>query len=151
MTDQPGDIAITRTLAHPRERVWKAWTTGEDFSMWFGGAGAEIPLGELDYHARAGEDWSLLLVDDDGLRSNWAGGFLEVDEPGHLVMTISDVPESEARDTITVDLVDDAGGTTMVFTQRAINLPQDLYEVTVTGWNAFFDSLDDYLSSPEGR
>lgn len=152
MTDSTasGDIALTRVFAHPRKRVWEAWTRAEGFSMWFGGEDVEVPLESLRYDAVPGADWHLTMVMPEGLRSDWAGTFRDVEAPSRLVMSMSDVPDSEARDTLEVELAEDsAGGTVMRFTQRAVNLPQDFSQVTREGWFAFFDALDAYLGSAE--
>ena len=42
------DIVVTRALAAPVDRVWRAWTRSEDVRRWWGPSGFTAPIARMD-------------------------------------------------------------------------------------------------------
>ena len=77
---------------------------------------------------------------------NWWGEYREVDEPERLVFTISDQPDEDLYELVTVVFTDLGDGRTeMSFEQRGHMGPEQ-YEATKTGWGGFFDRMDERLA-----
>jgi len=141
------ELSITRTFPATRERVFEAWTAPEQFSVWFGTDGVEVPLDRLVMDVRPGGSWSAVMLLPDGNSISWVGEYLEVDAPSHLVMTITDRPAEDARGVITVDLGEVEGGTAMVMTQESPGFSREQLDQTVIGYNAFFDVMQALLEN----
>ncbi|WP_213815528.1 SRPBCC domain-containing protein [Glaciihabitans sp. dw_435] len=147
MTD---GLTIARTFAAPRERVFRAWTTPEDFSIWFGTDGVDVPLETLSMDVRTGGIWKATMHIPDGPTINWTGEYIAVDPPSFVSFTMTDQPDDPAREPVTVSLIETAdGGTEMVMTQSGGNLTEEQYAQTVIGYNAFFDVMERLVTSQD--
>jgi uncharacterized protein YndB with AHSA1/START domain len=137
----PG-LALTRVFDAPRERVWQEWTDPASFADWFGGTESEIPLESVAMDVREGGSWALtMLVGPERRKIAWKGEYLEVVEPERLVFTLTDQPENDAREIVTVVLADLGDGRTeMRFEQRGHMEPEQ-YERAGQGWSGFFDRV----------
>jgi uncharacterized protein YndB with AHSA1/START domain len=137
---------LTRVFDAPRERVWSEWTEPEAFADWYGGSECEVPLSSVRMDVRPGGALKLtMFAPPDRREINWWGEYLEVDEPERLVFTISDQPEENSYELVTVVLTDLGDGRTeMFFEQRGRMGPQQ-YEAAKTGWGGFFARLDERL------
>ena len=138
---------VTRTFAASPEAVYDTWAVREKFAQWFGTDAIEVPLDTLVYSPEEGASWSGQMVLPDGNVMNWTGEFVTVDRPNHFVMTITDQPEDPARGTLDVhfDAVD--GGTTMSMTQSGPEMAEAQIEMTIVGYNAFFDVIERLVTS----
>ncbi len=145
-------IEIVRLFEAPREAVFDAWTRPEGFAAWFGEHGSSIPLDRASMDLRPGGAWQAVMLVGDDTELVFAGSFLEVDPPHHLVMTVTDrIPTGdEPVDVLTVDLEDLGDGRTrMVFSQRGSTMPADEYERAMRGWLIFFERLGEHLATRE--
>jgi uncharacterized protein YndB with AHSA1/START domain len=141
----PYGIAVTRVFAAPRERVWREWTEPEAFADWFGGPDLEIPLGTVSMDVRPGGRWRLTMLTERG-EIRWAGEYHDVEPPERLVFTVTDRPDDDARDLVTVELADLGDGRTeMRFEQRGHMRPE-VYRAAEEGWGVFFDRIDARLA-----
>jgi uncharacterized protein YndB with AHSA1/START domain len=140
-------ITITRVFDAPRERVWREWTEPEPFADWFGGPQSEVPIATIAMDVRPGGAWRATMFAQEGRREiHWRGTYREVAAPERLVFTVSDQPESEKFELVTVVLNDLGDGRTeMFFEQRGWMRPEH-YERTREGWGAFFDRIDARLA-----
>jgi uncharacterized protein YndB with AHSA1/START domain len=140
------NIEIVRTLDAPRELVWRAWTTPSGFTAWFGAPGATCPSEECEMDVRPGGAWKALMHAGEHGDIHWHGAFQEVDEPEHLVFTISDRPEEvfDLCEVILRDLGD--GRTEMTFRQGGDHMDEAGYEQAKAGWGGFFDALASQLA-----
>ncbi len=138
---EPG-ITITRVFDAPRERVWKEWTEAERFSDWFGGPECEVPLSSVSMDVRPGGSWRLTMFAGSGRREiHWKGEYREVVEPERLVFTITDQPEDDDVELVTVVLTDLGDGRTeMLFRQSGGTLSPDEYERAGQGWGRLLRS-----------
>jgi uncharacterized protein YndB with AHSA1/START domain len=141
-------MAVTRVFDAPRERVWREWTEPEAFADWFGGTESEVPPDSVSMDVRPGGAWSAtMFTGDDRREIRWSGEFREVEEPGRLVFTLSDRPEEDVYELVTVVLADLGDGRTeMRFEQRGHMRPE-AYERAKTGWGTFFDRIAERLAS----
>jgi uncharacterized protein YndB with AHSA1/START domain len=146
MTERPG-IRIVRMFDAPRERVWREWTEPEAFADWFGGTVSEVPLASVRMDVRVGGEWRATMFAGPARQPMyWRGEFLEVDEPERLVLTISDQPESDLWEIVTVALVDLGDGRTeMQFEQRG-QLSPEQYKAGEQGWGTFFGRMEERLA-----
>jgi len=147
-------IAITRVFDAPRERLWREWTEPERFADWFGGDASEIPLPTVSMDVRVGGEWRLTMLAGGGgvgyREIHWAGEYQEVVEPSRLVFTVTDRPDEDARELVTVDLADLGDGRTeMRFSQRGRMTPEE-YERAGQGWGSFFDRMAGALAAGGG-
>jgi len=76
----------------------------------------------------------------------WRGEYHEVAAPQRLVFTITDQPDGDRYELITVVLTDLGDGRTeMHFQQRGHQRP-DEYDRAKHGWGAFFARMDERLT-----
>jgi len=153
------ELAITRILDAPRDRVFRAWTDPEQVKCWFGPKGFTIPFAEIDL--RVGGKYRNVMRSPDG-KDYWsAGTYREIVEPERIVITdsFSDaegnvVPASyygmsgdwplELLVTITFEEYD---GKTKL-TLRHEGMPEgENADGAEQGWNESFDKLAEYLAS----
>jgi uncharacterized protein YndB with AHSA1/START domain len=143
-----GGITITRVFDAPRERVWKEWTEPERFADWFGGGESEIPLSTVSMDVKPGGAWrATMFAGPERHEIHWKGEYREVAEPERLVFTVSDQPQDDLYELITVVLTDlGEGRTEMLFQQRG-RLPAEQYERAKQGWGTFFDRMAERVAS----
>jgi len=104
-------LTIVRIIDAPREAVFRAWTEPEAFAQWFGEHGSSVPVDAAALDVRPGGAWRAVMLLGGGSEMVFSGEYREVDEPAHLVLTITDQGPGDATDhaVCTVDL-DDLGG-----------------------------------------
>jgi uncharacterized protein YndB with AHSA1/START domain len=148
VTDElPVGIRLTRVFDAPRERLWAEWTEPEAFADWFGGAEWEVPLSSVTMDVRPGGAWKLTMLAPSGPREiHWWGEYREVDEPERLVFTISDQPDENLYELVTVGFTDLGDGRTEMFFEQRGHLGPEQYEATKTGWGGFFARMDERLA-----
>jgi uncharacterized protein YndB with AHSA1/START domain len=136
------DLTITRTLAFPVDRVWRAMTDPAALAAWFWpqrfGPTAEVDL-------RVGGRYRI-----DGPAAGMAasGEYVTVEPPHKLVFTW--VWDGEPGETlVTVDLTPTAGGTEL--TLRHARFPDDQQrDQHAQGWYDCLDRLPEWLTHSEG-
>jgi uncharacterized protein YndB with AHSA1/START domain len=143
-------ITITRVFDAPRERVWREWTEPEAFADWFGAAGGHVPLNTVSMDVRPGGTLRLTMFAERG-EIHWTGVYREVEPPARLVFTISDQPDDDRYELITVALTDLGDGRTeMLLEQRGL-MSSEEYKRARSGWSTFLDRLDERLASRDLR
>jgi uncharacterized protein YndB with AHSA1/START domain len=95
---------------------------------------------------RPGGAWSARMVLEGGHEFRWAGEFVELDEPARIVLTLTDAPEEDPGEPLTVDLEDLGGRTRMVVVQRGNELTEEQYAQAQAGWEHFFDVMEELLA-----
>jgi uncharacterized protein YndB with AHSA1/START domain len=143
----PVGISVTRIFDSPPAEVWKEWTEPQRFADWFGGPTGVVPIESVSMDVRVGESWRLtMFVGPERRRIDWWGGYLEVDEPRRLVLTMSDQPDPIELALITVVLTDLGDGRTeMRFEQRG-RMSRDQFQRAESGWSGFFDRIAERLA-----
>jgi uncharacterized protein YndB with AHSA1/START domain len=132
-------LTITRVFDAPRERIWMEWTEPERFADWFGGSQSEVPLSSVSMDVRPGGALRATMFSGPARReSRWRGEYTEVVPPERLVFTISDRPDEETYELVTVVLTDLGDGRTEMLLEQ--------YERSGQGWGAFLDRIDERLA-----
>jgi len=140
-------ITIVRIFDAPRERVWREWVEPDAFADWFGGAEADVPLSTVSMDVRPGGAWrATMYAEPDRREIHWIGEYLEVVEPERLVLTITDRPDDDARELITVVFDDLGDGRTEMHFRQTGHMSADQYERAGQGWSKFFDRIDARLA-----
>jgi uncharacterized protein YndB with AHSA1/START domain len=144
---EPG-LEIIRVFDKPREEVWREWTEPERFADWYGGAATDNPLEAVSMDVRPGGEWRLTMFYGPERREiQWKGEYREVVEPERLVFTVTDHPDEDARELVTVLLIDLGDGRTeMRMTQTGGGLTPEGYERAAQGWGGFFDRMAERLA-----
>jgi uncharacterized protein YndB with AHSA1/START domain len=148
MPESPGayGIAVTRVFDAPRERVWREWTEPEAFADWFGGEATEVPLSTVSMDVRPGGRWRLTMKTGQA-DIHWAGEYRDVVPPERLVFTITDRPDHDARELITVELADLSDGRTEMRFEQTGHMTPEQYRAAEQGWGTFFARLDARLAA----
>lgn len=141
------ELVITRVFDAPRELVWRAWIEPELIKQWscpkkFVGMLAE---GEL----RVGGTWRGGMKSKEHGELFVGGVYKEIKEPERLVFT--HVWETQGykpgvETTVTVELTEHNGKTTMVFTQVGFDSVESR-DSHNEGWNECFDKLAKVLKN----
>jgi uncharacterized protein YndB with AHSA1/START domain len=103
------EIVLSRVLAAPRARVFRAFTDPDQIPRWFGPEGFTIETLAIDI--REGGSWRFILTGPDGTR--WASRmvFLCIDAPRLLeVEHGSDVDDDPARFRMTITFDEQSDG-----------------------------------------
>jgi uncharacterized protein YndB with AHSA1/START domain len=98
---------------------------------------------------RPGGAWRLTMYAGPGGREiRWAGEYLEVQPPRRLRFTVTDRPEEDRFELVTVVLSElDQNRTEMLFEQRG-HMAVAEYRRAQSGWSSFFDRVDARLRAP---
>jgi uncharacterized protein YndB with AHSA1/START domain len=104
-TEEP-TIVMTRIYDAPRALVWEAFTDPQHVKNWWGGAGCENRISEMD--VRPGGRWKHLMRFPDGLEIPLDFVFVEVEKPARLVWQNPDFGQRKggapaSRTTITLE------------------------------------------------
>ncbi|HEY7259756.1 MAG TPA: SRPBCC domain-containing protein [Gaiellales bacterium] len=139
---EPG-LRITRVFNAPRDEVWREWTEPERFADWFGLRSTPVPPDSVAMDVRPGGAWRLTMAaGEHHPEIHWAGEYREVVEPERLVFTVTDRPDGNEYELVTVELTDLGDGSTrMDLEQTGGHLTPEEYERAGQGWGSFFDDL----------
>ncbi|MDQ5875029.1 MAG: SRPBCC domain-containing protein [Actinomycetota bacterium] len=141
-TSAEDGLTITRVFDASREQVWKEWTEAERFADWFGGSEAEVPVSTVSMDVREGGKWRATMFAGPGRGEiHWKGEYREVVEPTRLVFTLSDQPDEDAYELVTVVLTELGDGRTEMLFQQRGRMSAEQYEHAGQGWSSFFDRI----------
>jgi uncharacterized protein YndB with AHSA1/START domain len=131
---------LTRVYDAPRKLVWAALTEASQWEQWFGGPGTKWENLTLD--VREGGSWSGTMIVPDGREIPWFGRYLEVREPEHLVISITDQgEEGESVEKMTIDLVEQGDRTELTLRQSGGNLSDEDYVHAKEGTASFLENM----------
>lgn len=142
-------VRVSRTFAAPRERVFRAWTSPDEFLRWFGNPGDVVRIVRFD--AREGGSYD---VEGEFEGELWrvAGKWTEVRAPERLVFTWRSTLERPkpghdpaahpgSGDTVvTVDFHDRGGKTELVLEHRGFTTDSSRGEHD-EGWKQCLDRM----------
>ncbi len=164
------EVTLTRALAAPPDRVFRAWTRAEQLRQWFGPRDVEMPVCELD--ARPGGPIRFCHALPGGRALWFQGVFVEVTPGERLVFDLAFV-DAEGRPaaahpvpgwpddgviTTTVTLAATAGGTHMTVHQAVRSAdsaaaPAVAREraMAAEGWVSTLERLEAFVAGPDPR
>jgi uncharacterized protein YndB with AHSA1/START domain len=134
-------VQVTRTVAAPREEVFRAWTDPERLKQWFGPGEFTIPEAELD--VRPGGAYLIVMQSPDGDRLRLKGAYHEIAPPERLVFTWSwglmwdGAPDS----LVTVEFRPAGDATDVVLTHGDFSSDDELAPYQ-GGWDSGLDKLE---------
>lgn len=142
------ELHITRTVAAPRELVWRAWTDPDHLINWFKPRDCELI--EPRFDIRPGGSYRCGYTFDGG--PFWLRGvYREITPPERLVFTHGWENESGEIDLdtlVTVTFTEQDGKTTFVFHQALFDSVENR-DSHGEGWGEAFDRLEELLLSAE--
>ena len=104
-------ILLTREIAAPASRVYRAWTTPELVRRWWAGRRGQMSMVEIDL--RPGGSWYYVMAANAGFELGFRGQYREI-VPGEKIVAseiFETMPGAEALDTVTFTETD--GHTTL--------------------------------------
>ncbi|GAA3381366.1 SRPBCC domain-containing protein [Streptomyces sannanensis] len=131
---------LTRTLDAPVVKVWRAWTTAEQYARWAGAAAESV---EMD--VRPSGAWKATMVTPDGGQFPLTGSYLEVAENRRLVVGM-DVPGKPEPAAMTMELDEQDGRHTQIVLHQACGTAQER-DMAEQGSTMLLDSLSAFLAA----
>jgi uncharacterized protein YndB with AHSA1/START domain len=139
------EIVTTREFDAPIELVFDALTKPEHVRNWF--APFEAQVTECSIDLRAGGDYHIVFVTEDGTECSFRGTYLEVEAPTRTVSTwlFEGWPDADAVEY--VDLQETDGVTKLTMRLAFRDQAGRDHMTRSDGQEDSFDKLEDYLSS----
>ena len=139
-------LELTRVLAAPRERVFRALTGPEELATWWGPRGFTTP--EIELELRVGGRYRFTMQPPDGDRFHLAGEFLEVAPPRRLAYTFRwEEPVPDDRETVVTLTLDDAGDGTELSVRQGEFATEERLALHRGGWSDSLDKLSALLEA----
>ena len=146
------EVSISRYFDAPPELVYKAFTDEGQIAQWFGPITFHVPRDTVSIDARIGGHWNMTMVSNDN--SDWespiARTFVEIVENQLLVgyEFAKDFPgiKDGTKMTLTLEFIPEGDGTRLELRQGPF--PEEMRELSETGWNQSFYKLDALLATP---
>ncbi|MGO4716309.1 SRPBCC family protein [Bradyrhizobium sp. 2TAF24] len=146
------EVTLSRFIAAPRARVWRAWTEAEHLMKWWGPNGFTTPVCAID--AQQGGALHIVMRGPDGVEYAMRGTYSDVVPPSRLGYTFQafDADGRVALDGHTlVTFADDQGGTQLVIHSRATALvahARHMLDGMEPGWTQTIDRLARFMTAP---
>jgi uncharacterized protein YndB with AHSA1/START domain len=142
----PHEVTLTRLVAAPRERVFRAWTDAKHLAQWWGPKHFTNPLCELD--ARPGGVIRIDMQAPDGSVHPMDGVFHEVVPPERLVFT-SRAFDAKSNKTLiealnTITFTDEGGKTRLTVEARVLEVAPEFAAAAAgmnEGWSQSLERL----------
>jgi uncharacterized protein YndB with AHSA1/START domain len=110
---EPG-LRLRRTIAAPREWLWRAWTEEEGLRRWH--APGEATVAHVEVDLRVGGKWRVHMRGPDGTEYHVEGEYREIDAPERLVYTWHWTHSRDEETVVTVEFHERDGVTEIVLT-----------------------------------
>ena len=130
---------LTRTLDAPAARVWRAWTTADQYAQW-----AYAAPGSVEMDVRPGGVWKATMATPDGGQFPLTGSYLEVAERRLLVVGM-DVPGKPAPAAMTVELDEQNDHHTQIVLHQTCDTAEER-DMSEQGSTMLLDSLSAFLA-----
>lgn len=121
-------------------KVWRAWTTAEQYARWAGAA-----AGSVEMDVRPGGAWKATMVTPDGGQFPLTGSYLEVVENRRLV-TGMDVPGKPEPAAMTMEVDEQDGHHTQIVLRQTCDTAQER-DMAEQGSTMLLDSLSAFLAA----
>ncbi|MBZ9644445.1 SRPBCC domain-containing protein [Streptomyces sp. PSKA30] len=134
---------LTRTLDAPAAKVWRAWTTAEEYAQW-----AHAAAGSVEMDVRPGGAWKATMVTPDGGQFPLTGSYLEVAEDRLLAIGM-DVPGKPEPAAMTMELDEQDGHSTQIVLRQTCDTAEEC-DMAEQGSTMLLDSLSAFLAEKTG-
>ncbi len=142
------DVYITRAFDAPRELVWRFFTEPELLARWFGPHLWRVPVESVRIDPRAGGEWSLSMVGEDGTRAPLGGLITAFDPPEYLEIELSAQSTEGDLDRLVLRIrLDDHGAKTRMTLHQGPFDDDGVRDLTTEGWGESFVELDAALQN----
>ena len=136
-------LRVSRTIDHPREKVFKAWTETESLAQWFAPS-TDYRTVVTTLEPKLQGSYRIEMHHKDGNAHIIAGKYLEFSPPSKLVFTwVWEKPDAE-NTVVTIELKDKGGSTEMILTHEKFDTA-DSRDHHEQGWNNLLDRLANAL------
>jgi uncharacterized protein YndB with AHSA1/START domain len=137
-------VRIYRSVAAPRDDVWRAFTGRDCYAGWMGPEGLKVERCELD--AREGGKYRLFMRGEAGEEHIVSGEFTEIVPNERLVFNWGWEKDGKrgTETNVTVELRDHGKGTNVKLTQSVFETLEARDE-HARGWESSLDCLDRHL------
>jgi len=147
---------VERTLKHPVERVWRAWTDAAELEQWYCPIFLSVVPNSATSDAEVGGTWAIAVdVSANGFNAYFWGTYQQVDLNQKLVHDLNysqdelefalREPQPEAH-RIEVDFHQLPDGCTVRFSQFG-EMEAEQAEASREGMESYFDNLETFLSA----
>jgi uncharacterized protein YndB with AHSA1/START domain len=141
-------LRLTRTLAAPREEVFRAWTQPKAMVRWFAPSDEfVVVVPELDL--RIGGSYRIEMHHASGPIHRVVGAYREIDAPRRLAFTWRWL-ETEMEDSlVTIDLRQAGAMTELVLTHGGLGVGSEAAAKHQHGWLGCFERLERLLAKQQ--
>ncbi|MEJ7634881.1 SRPBCC domain-containing protein [Aeromicrobium sp.] len=152
MTDTTYEVVLERHFDAPVEMVYQAFVDPDQIAQWFGPLAFHVPRDTVTIDARPGGAWHMTMVgnDDPGWKAPITSTLVEVVENQLLVgyEIAQDFPNMAdgTKMTLTLEFLPDGDGTLLKLRQGPF--PEQMREMSETGWSQSLFKLDALLATP---
>jgi uncharacterized protein YndB with AHSA1/START domain len=143
MTTPTLTLVVRRVIRATAERLFEAWTTPEQLSVWWGPPEVTCVTAEVDL--RVGGEYRIQNALPDGSLLEIAGTFEVVEKPRRLVYTWSIEPGPGTCERVTVRFEPRDKGTEVIILHERI-LDDVTRQGHERGWTGCLDGLATYAS-----
>ena len=147
VTEMQGETAlmIRRTFDTDKETLFRALTSAEGITGWFGPGTFKVINCQSDL--RVGGAWFIEMVNAEGNTHHVGGEYLSIDAPNSVVFTWAWKWEPDEISQVTYRLGSNEGGeTTLTLTHE--KLPsENSRDLHAQGWNGALENLSPWLTN----
>jgi uncharacterized protein YndB with AHSA1/START domain len=139
-------LDLTRRLPATPARVFRALTSRDQLSRWWGPSGFTSP--SLDFDPRVGGSYRITMQPPDGEAFHLSGEFREVDPPIRLAYTFRwEEPDPDDQETVVTLTVRDLGEATELVLSQGPFATEGRRALHEQGWSESFERLREVISS----
>ncbi len=137
-------LTITRVIAAPRDKVFRAWTDPTELAKWWGPKGMTVPVCEID--VRPGGAIHTVMRTAEGTEYTMKGVYREVTPPERLVFTWcwQEGDMAGVETLVTVEFHDRGESTELVLSHEGFPSAAQC-EGHTQGWSSSFECLDETI------
>lgn len=134
---------LTRTLDAPAAKVWRAWTSAEQYARWAGAV-----AGSVEMDVRPGGAWKATMVTPDGGQFPLTGSYVEVEENRRLMIGM-DVPGKPAPALMGMELGEQGDHRTEIVLRQTCDTAEER-DMAEQGSTMLLDNLSIFLAEKAG-
>ena len=140
------ELVVTRVFDAPRALVFRAWSSPEHLTRWWGPHGFTVHVCEVDF--RVGCGWHIRMKSPQGVEDRQRGVFREIVAPERIVFTYAFEDEKGRRghETIVRVTLEEVAGKTRLTVRQAIFESTEVRDDHIRGWGEALDRLTDYVT-----